>query len=195
MPKVAIIFKFCALIYYHIESAEPITIKIIMKRILFSLMIIGLISCNEDEEPNVYTGNQLIYDLVQSSQFPVSGTATFVERRDGLVELRIALNGTEGNIEHPAHLHYGDVAAPDAEVARLLTPVNGETGISVSEFNRLTDESEITFNDLSDFNGHIKVHLDGDANKSVILASGNIGVAYTKNASGSRQEIAICKSE
>lgn len=112
-----------------------------------------------------------------------------------MVELRINLEGTEGAIQHPAHLHYGDISTPEAEVARLLTPVSGETGESTTEFNMLVDESSFSYEVIEQFDGHIKVHLDGDANKSTILASGNIGAAYLKSGNSSRKEIAVCKSE
>ncbi|MEQ8924491.1 MAG: hypothetical protein RLO81_01695 [Fulvivirga sp.] len=166
-----------------------------MKRLFILLIAVWFTACNEDEEVSDYTGNQVTYDLVQSSDFPVQGTATFRERRDSNIELFIQLSGTEGTIEHPAHLHYGDVSVADAEVAKLLLPVRGSSGKSVTIFNRLNDETLITYNDLLTFDGHIKVHLDGGANKSTILASGNIGSAFTKNPSVGRKEIAVCRME
>ena len=137
----------------------------------------------------------MIYELEQSSQFPIEGTATFVERRDGKVEIQIKLSGTEGDIEHPAHLHYGDLSTPDAEVALLLQPILGATGESITITDKLNDESLLTYDRILTFDGHIKVHQDGGPNKSTILASGNIGSAYTKNSSGGRQKISTCKME
>ena len=142
---------------------------------LVALLFLALSGCNEDETPNPYTANRQVYALSQSSDFPVSGTATFLERRDGQVEIRIALTGTEGDIQHPAHLHEGDVSATDSEVALMLSPVSGITGESVTLVSRLNDETNVTYADMIRFAGHIKVHLDADVNKSVILASGNVG--------------------
>ncbi|QSE98959.1 hypothetical protein [Fulvivirga lutea] len=166
-----------------------------MKKLLLIVSLIWITSCNEEEEVSDYTGNQVTYDLIQSSDFPIQGTATFRERRDSNIELLIELTGTEGEIEHPAHLHYGDVSTSDAEVAKLLLPVRGTSGKSVTIFNRLNDETLITYNDMLTFDGHIKVHLDGGANKSTILASGNIGSAYTKNPSTGRKDVSDCKME
>lgn len=145
-----------------------------MKRILV-ILLIGLLACTDTEESELYTTNKIIYTLQEGSQFPISGTITFRERISGELEATIALTGTEGDINHPAHLHYGSFDTPDAEVAVLLSPVYGETGESTTIFNKLNDETPFGFNDLKSFDGHIKVHQDGGQNKNVILAYGNIG--------------------
>ena len=43
------------------------------------------------------------------STYPVSGTIVFQERRDGKITAAIQLNGTDGNVKHPVHLHLGNV--------------------------------------------------------------------------------------
>lgn len=166
-----------------------------MKKLLFLFFIIGALSCDDNEEPLVYTNNQQEFELLQSSTFPINGTVTILERRDEQVEIRISITGTEGDTQHPAHLHFGDVSAPDAEVALLLTPVLGSTGESITLTNRLNNEQPITYEDLLTFDGHIKVHQDNGPNKNIILASGNIGSAFTKSGNTGRQKIAVCKSE
>lgn len=162
--------------FYFVAQITTL-LKITRSKIFLSVLLFGLLSCDENEEPLVYTNNQQVFELIQSSQFPISGTATFLERRDGFVEIRIELNGTEGNIEHPAHLHYGDVSNPDAEVAAVLEPVLGSTGQSITLVNKLSNENILTYQKLTDFDGHIKVHQDSGPNKNTILAAGNIGSA------------------
>ncbi len=164
-----------------------------MKYFLLLFASLLLFSCDNDD-PTVYTGNQFVYGLGQASDLPISGTVTIVDRTDGQVELRIELKGTESGISHPAHLHFGNMSTPDAVIAKMLTPVNGATGTSVSIFNNLSDESTINYASLIQFDGHIKVHLDDGAEQDIILAAGNIGAA-AKTATGGRQTIAVCKSE
>lgn len=164
-------------------------------RYFLLILLTGLISCSSDDEvPSVYTSNEVIYSLEAGSQFPISGTATVKERTTGDLEFIIQLNGTDGDIEHPVHLHYGDVSTPDAEIAAMLNPVFGETGQSITVFNKLGDETPFSFEYLENFNGHIKVHQDSGPNKDVILAYGNIGIASSQSTNG-RISIAICKSE
>jgi hypothetical protein len=52
--------------------------------------------------------------------------------------------------------------------------VNGDTGFSLTDFSELDDGTTITFNQLKDFDGHVKVHLSaGDL--ATIVAAGDIG--------------------
>lgn len=165
-----------------------------MRSLILLLCILALNGCSDDTEPSDYTGKQEAYTLVQGSDFPISGIATFLERRDGTTEIQILLTGTEGDISHPAHLHYGDYSIPDAEMAATLTPVFGKTGKSITILEALMDETPISYDELINFEGHIKVHLDGGPNKSTILAAGDIGIASKVSDSG-RKSIAVCKSE
>jgi hypothetical protein len=165
-----------------------------MKLLSILFLLVWFTGCDSEEEVYQYTGNETVYNLVQASEFPISGTVTIKERRDRQVEILIQLRGTDGNIEHPTHLHYGNISTPDAEVALVLNPVLGTTGESITIFSALKDETPITYADLLEFDGHIKIHLDGGANKNTILAAGNIGPA-AKVITNGRVEIAVCKSE
>ena len=164
-----------------------------MRVLVIFLSVFILTACSDDSETSDYTGKQQSYALVQASDFPISGTVTFLERRDGATEIQIVLSGTEGDISHPAHLHYGDYSIPDAEMAATLTPVFGKTGESTTILEALMDETPISYDELINFEGHIKVHLDGGPNKSTILAAGDIGIA-AKGSSSGRKAIAVCKS-
>lgn len=165
-----------------------------MRILLCLLFILSLQACSDDNETSHYTGKEQIYALIQASDFPISGTVTVLERRDGHAEIHINLTGTEGDISHPAHLHYGDISTPNAEMAAQLTPVYGKTGESITILEMLNDETPITYDELINFEGHIKVHLDAGPNKSITLAAGDIGSAAKSSSSG-RRVIAVCKSE
>ncbi len=165
-----------------------------MRILLFVFGLFVFQACSNATEESEYTGQEHTYALIQSSDFPISGSATFFERKDGATEIQISLTGTDGEISHPVHFHYGDVSNPDAEIAIVLTPVFGKTGESVTIVNRLMDETSMTYDDFVAFNGHIKIHLDDGANQSVILAAGDTGSAL-KNRKLGRKDIAVCKSE
>lgn len=168
-----------------------------MKRgFLLALVVVGLlVACSENSETVIeeLTGNELVYDLVQSSDFPISGTVAFQERTDGYVQVVVLLEGTEGNIFHPVHLHYGDLSTPDADIAFLLDDLKGSEGKSSTTVSLLSDDSEFTFQTLEQFSGSVKVHLGATGSDAdVILAAGNIGA--NKNSISGRQKVAVCKS-
>ena len=49
----------------------------------------------------------------------------------------------------------------------------------------------VSYTDLLDFDGSIKIHLDDGANKKVVIAAANIGI----NASMDISDISVCSSE
>lgn len=155
------------------------------------------ISCDEKSSAvdNDYTGRELVYDLFQTSDFPISGNVTFRERTGGEVEVNISLEGTEGDIYHPVHLHFGDLDVPDAEIAFLLNDLYGEAGTSSTLVSTLSNETTFTFDLIDKFDGSVKVHLGatGEA-RDVVLAGGNIGINKNTLSAG-RKKVAICKSE
>jgi hypothetical protein len=166
----------------------------IMKKVIAGLILILVAGCQEnDAVQSDFTGNEVVYSLQSGSIYPVSGTATFKERKDGNTSIVIKLTGTEGNIEHPVHLHMGSLASPGAEVAALLTPVKGSIGKSETLFTMLADETPVTYAQLVAYEACIKVHLAASGpDRDIILAGGNIGDLAAARTSG---EISPCKSE
>ncbi len=167
-----------------------------MKRLTGAfVMTAALMACQESESvTSDFTGNEAVYALQQASDLDVSGTVTFKEKRDGTADVLVVLNGTEGNAEHPVHLHLGNIAEPAADVAALLNPVIGSTGNSETSLVRLADESAITYTQLLDLNACIKVHLGASGpDRDIILAGGNIGLSSKADPSG-RSGIGVCKS-
>jgi hypothetical protein len=163
------------------------------------IMLIGLgLGCS-DEEPQVdevYTGNESTYPLESASEFDISGAATFKERVDGGTDVFIVLDKTFDTGEFPVHLHFGDVSTDKAEIASLLLPVAGNNGTSKTTISTLSDESKVTFNDLKDFDGCLKIHLAATGEgRDIVLAAGNIGKAFTASATNGRVGIGVCKSE
>jgi hypothetical protein len=167
-----------------------------MKRFsLFLLILVSLNACNENENiSNEFTGNESTYPLIQGSDYLIQGTVSFKEKTDGTTLIAVVLSGTEGDIKHPVHLHLGNISTPGAEVAALLNPVKGASGVSESHLAMLADESVISYQQLIALNACIKVHLsDVGPDKNIILAAGNIGKASADDIGG-RTGIRSCKS-
>lgn len=163
---------------------------------ILMLIVLSLAACQTQEAVSDFTGNEATYDLQAGSVYPVSGTITFKERRDGKTTAVVQLSGTDGDATHPVHLHLGDIATPDADVALLLNPVVGKTGKSETTFSMLADESTIQYDQLTALSACVKIHL-GDAgdDRNIILAGGNIGMSFTKAKPSGRTGISVCKSE
>lgn len=165
-----------------------------MRKIIGAIVLLALFfGCQESESPTEITGNETIHELEAGPDYNVHGHATFKEKKDGTTIILIELEGTEGNVRHPVHLHRNDVSEPDAEIAALLAPVLGSTGKSQSVLTTLADGTPITYNELKTFNGCIKIHLgDSGPERDIILAIGNIGSNSMARSSG---KIGLCKSE
>jgi hypothetical protein len=169
-----------------------------MKNLILGILVgTWLISCNETESPNnEFTGNETVYALEQGSAYNVSGTVIIKEKVDGTAFIEVNLSGTEGGIEHPTHLHMGNISTPGADVAALLNPVTGKTGRSETHLTQLADESAISYSELVNLNACIKVHLASSGpDRDIILAGGNIGMATIPDVSGGRIGFGVCKSE
>ncbi|MBX2917351.1 MAG: hypothetical protein KF856_18940 [Cyclobacteriaceae bacterium] len=168
-----------------------------MKRIIWVVWI-GLIgaACQESENTSEFTGNEITYALQQGSEYEVSGTVVFKERRNGTTTVAVSLTGTEGNDKLPVHLHLGDLSAADADVAALLSPVDAKTGKSETLLTNLADETAVSYSSLLQLEACIKIHLaDTGPGRDVILAGGNIGESFTKSIASGRTGIGVCKSE
>ncbi|UII31788.1 hypothetical protein LVD17_26215 [Fulvivirga ulvae] len=172
-----------------------------MKNTLYAALLIvslSFVSCSGDDqdENNLFTGREITYNLLQGSDFPVYGTVTFKERKDNSLQAEIKLEGTEGDAAHPAHMHYGDISNPDAEMALPLNDLSAKTGESVTIITKLTDETPFVYDDLLVFDGSVKVHLAATGEgKKVVLAGGNIGDGAKAASTNGRVMMAVCKSE
>jgi hypothetical protein len=166
-----------------------------MKKVVAGIIALLAIGCQENELVSDFTGNEVVYALQSGSVYPISGSATFKEKKDGNTVIIIELTGTEGELQHPVHLHLGDIASPGADVAALLTPVFGKTGKSETTLVHLGDETMLNYAELIDLNACIKIHLaDSGPDRDIILAGGNIGSAANARMR-ENVELGVCKSE
>jgi hypothetical protein len=152
-------------------------------------------ACSSNENVSEFTGKQTTYALQKASQYDVSGTVAFKEKRDGSLVVVVDLTGVSGNTKYPVHLHLGNLSTPGASVAALLTPLAGQTGKSETNLTKLADETAISYSDLANLEACIKIHLsDVGPEKDIVLAAGNIGASATKSNASGRLGIATCKS-
>jgi hypothetical protein len=168
------------------------------RAMVFAVLVVFAIGtgCQKNEAVSDFTGNETTYALQQGSQFAVSGTVIFKERKDGKVSATIALKGLDGDAKYPVHLHLGDITTPKADVALLMNPVLGASGKSETTFDKLADESSINYSRLMAMQACVKIHLgDTGSDRDVILAAGNIGAAVAATNSGGRLGVSVCKSE
>jgi len=158
------------------------------------ITIVVLAGCQKNEVVSEFTGNQASYGLTQASQYAVSGTVTFKERKDGATTILLQLKGTDGTTQLPVHLHMGDVTSNGASVAAILNPASGKTGVSETVITQLADQTKVSYKDLLKLSAYINVHASISGPESaVILAAGNIGSNGTKVSSSSR--IGICSNK
>lgn len=170
-----------------------------MKKVIGGILLTAsLMACQENESSNGdkdFTGNETVYALAAGSEYDVDGTVTLKEKTDGSTLVLVALSGTEGTIEHPVHIHLGNISAPGADVYASLNPVIGNIGTSETVLTKVADESTITYKQLTALDACMKIHLAASGeSKDIILAGANIGVNASKDASG-RLSFGVCKSE
>ncbi len=130
-------------------------------------------SCNDDyEDGPMLTGNEMTYDLGPVSDHGISGDVTFAEMNNGEISIEISLNGTTSGM-HPAHIHM-NTAAETGGIVVSLTPVDGMTGMSTTIVSATDAGSDISYEDLLDFDGYINVHASS-SDLATLLAQGDIG--------------------
>ena len=76
---------------------------------------------------------------------------------------------------HPAHIHMGSVAAAPGSILYTFTPVDGLTGMSLSNVSALDDDTPFGYNDVLAVDGYINVHLSAD-DLATLVAQGDIGI-------------------
>ena len=134
-------------------------------------------ACSEND-PELYTGQKLEYQLNKASDYEYTGALTIRELTDGNLELTLQLVGAKSTAAttFPAHLHFGDYTNPEAPMAFMLNPVSGATLQSKTLLGSLMNGTKLSFEDMKTFDGHVKVHLAFEGpDYKVILVAGNIG--------------------
>ncbi len=134
---------------------------------LATLIVQGDIGANE------LTGDAVTYPLMTRDVAGIMGEATFEKRQNGETLATLALEGTPEGGMHPAHIHF-NTAAETGGIAYSFPPVDGTTGMSMSNIMALDDQTPITYDELLEYDGYINVHLSAE-NLATIVAQGDIG--------------------
>lgn len=138
-----------------------------------SMNELSTIVAQGDIGQNELTGESKSYDLDEKDAPGISGIARFEERANGEALASLILTGTPDGGEHPAHIHMND-ANTGGGIAFTFNPVNGTTGMSMTNLSMLDDGTEFSYNALLTYNGYINVHLSVN-DLATIVAQGNIG--------------------
>jgi hypothetical protein len=142
------------------------------------LLLVALIvaSCNNDDSLNPVTDpvlDNIRYDLGELNDSGVSGDAVFNEQEDGSVQLIVEVEGTSAGNMHPAHIHMNS-AFEGGPIIVSLEPVDGATGLSITEFSSDIDGNPISFEDIEGLDAYINVHLSAQ-DLATVVAQGDIG--------------------
>ena len=135
---------------------------------------LGTIVAQGDIGVNELTSNSKTYPLMEMALEGISGEVVFTERVNGEALAVITLMNTPDGGQHPAHIHM-NTAAEGGGIAYSFNPVNGSTGMSISNVAELDDGTPFGYNDVLAYDGYVNVHLSSD-NLATIVAQGDIGV-------------------
>jgi hypothetical protein len=135
---------------------------------------LGTIVAQGDIGQNELTGESKSYVLDEKDVAGISGSVLFEERVNGEALATISLVGTPDGGIHPAHIH-ANSAAETGPILYTFTPVNGTTGVSMSNVASLDDETAFGYADVLDVDGYVNVHLSA-TELGTIVAQGNIGI-------------------
>lgn len=133
---------------------------------------LGTLVAQGDIGSNEMTGESYSYDLDSKAVSTINGTVTFYERKDGSTLATIMLNGTTSG-SHPGHIH-DNTAVESGGIAITFTPVDGATGMSMTNIRTKDDNTAITYDELLNYNGYINIH-NSATDLGTLIAQGDIG--------------------
>lgn len=140
--------------------------------------------------PDAAETETVTYDLPAVAESGISGTLVISKNVDGSATFHVKLDGTIRGFEYPTHLHYGNLGVEDADVAYLLNPTSGDTGISETVVATLSDDNPVTYEEIINGQFSLKIHLGDDVDtKNTILAASNVGASFDEYGSS---VIAVC---
>ena len=134
---------------------------------------LGTVVAQGDIGNNALTGETVTYPLETRDVAGIAGEVTFEQRMSGFALATISLTGTPAGGEHPAHIH-ANSASEGGPIIFTFNPVDGDTGVSVTEVRTLDDGTALTYDDILVIDGYVNVHLSA-SELSTLVAQGNIG--------------------
>lgn len=146
-----------------------------MRRSLLLLSLLGLFvvlaGCNRGVTPGAVEPNTITYPLDELDASGVNGTVTFEEVSEAETMVTIEVEGTAAGATYPAHIHEG--SHPGGAIYISLTPVEGATGMSVTNVTQTDGGMDVDFEYLVNYDGYVNVHNPDDP--SIVVATGETG--------------------
>jgi hypothetical protein len=134
------------------------------------VLVIGLTftNCSKDDGPAQLRSQ--IYQLRYVEDPSLLGKVIISENSDSSVNIKMELNGTSTEV-HPTFIYYNNLAQ-GGPVAITLDPCG--CVVSNTRVTKLDNGNAITFDELINFNGHLKVHRSENFMETILL-QGEIG--------------------
>ncbi len=136
---------------------------------IFSLLITG---CGKDDATEVILAKN-VFALSPVSNSNISGNVSFVKYEDGRTEVILQINNSSKDI-HPAFIYMNSLAE-GGPVALTLAPIECDCEESITVVSKLDNGTPITYEQLINFDGHLKIHQNSD-HLEIVIAQGNIGL-------------------
>ncbi len=142
--------------------------------VVFLICSVSIMSCDEQELGDMESaGQSKTYALIPVSDSDLSGTVKFTKQPNGTTVVAVDLNGASPIGSYRAFICENDVAT-DGKVVISLTSVAGGSGSSITTVTQFNDGTAISFNQLLNFDGHLKIVSNESTPKC--MAQSNIGV-------------------
>ena len=122
---------------------------------------------------NKLTGDRKSYQLQEFIGSDFVGSVFLEKRKSGFTKITVKLDEAQEGVFYPTHIHYNS-SAEDGSIWIDLNPIDGNTGVSISDIRTSLLGTEIDFETLVTSSAHIKVHHSIDE-LGVIIAQCDIG--------------------
>ena len=130
--------------------------------IIYTFIFCFFLNCSSsDDEPNIPTGNNKSYDLLNTNLSDLTGNVKFIENTNGSITIIIKLNNTVDGINNAVNLRNNTANIGGGSVV-TLNDVDGNTGISETTVTKLNNGKTVNYEDLSEFLGYISIEGKGD---------------------------------
>ncbi len=121
---------------------------------------------------NELTAASTTYALGSVNDSGVDGTVTFTKRVSGSSLVKVNLNGASPTSNYPISI-YENSQDEEGPVAITLNNYTGSNGTSITSVRKLNNNTAISYDELTNFNGHINIATS--ATDPTYIAQGNIG--------------------
>nr|AWJ66109.1 hypothetical protein [uncultured bacterium] len=140
----------------------------ILKVLIILVVCLSFTNCsNEDDSAQL---RSQIYQLRYVEDPSLLGKVIISENPDNSINILMELNGTSSEV-HPTFIYYNNLAQ-GGPVAITLDPCGCK--VSNTRVTKLDNGTKISFDELINFNGHLKVHRS-EIHMETILLQGEIG--------------------